>query len=234
MSSPHLRSRLPGVVAVLLATIVLVAAGGAAVGTAREPPHPACALCSDEALAAAAADRGVVVETGESAVDVAVRAEAGTRWTVRIALTDGAAELRDDALRAAVVAEAAGPNRVGLDSRVDGDALVVTYRRSAAAERAFGAVLFTAFHASDPSMPFVGGGEGTVYPAADRLVLHAPEGYVPASGAGDGTVDGRTVRWSGAEGGEDGIDRDAVPTFVSENALFPGVRGAVARLLAGY
>jgi hypothetical protein len=227
---------------VVLAVAVLAAAvagPGATIVDAREPPRPVCELCDDGALASAAADRGVDLETGASRVTVAVRADGDTRWTVRIGVTAGASALANDSLRAAVVAdvtkEAAGrERRRAIQSRLDGDTLVVTYRRDDAAERAFGAVLFTDLHASDPVRPFVGGGDGTAYPAADTLVVRGPDGYVPAGGAGDGAVDGRTVRWSGAEGGDDPIDRGAVPTFVPESAAFSGLRGAVARLLAGY
>lgn len=211
----------------------LVAAVVPADGAARAPPEPACGVCVDGALAEAAERHGVAVEVVHATLDIRVFEDGSTRWVARLHLSDGAEALRNDSLRAAVVDAATASDDGDRTSRMDGDTLVVERRRDDAAEREAGAVLFTTFHAHDPVVPFAAGGEGSVYPGADVLVLHAPEGHVVAGGVGDGAVDGRTVVWRGQEGGADGIDRDAVPTFVPEDATAPGVRGTLARLLAG-
>lgn len=217
----------------LLLVAVAVAACAAGPATARAPPYPVCGLRSGDALAEAADDRGVAVGTGRSTLDVRAFANASTRWTVRLDLTDGADALGNDTLRRAVVGAAAPDSYAGVSGRVDGGTLVVSYRRPDAAERELGAVLFTPFHASG-APPFATGGEGTAYPGADAVTVHAPDGYVLAGGAGDGTASGTAARWAGPEAGDDGIDRDAVPTFVPDDALTPGVRGTLARLFAGY
>lgn len=227
-------SRSPaGRAVVLLLVAAAATACVAGPATARAPPYPVCGPCSGDTLADAADDRGVALGTGRSTLDVRVFANATTRWTVRLDLTDGADAMRNDTLRRAVVGAAVPDSYAGVSSRVDGGTLVVTYRRPDAAERELGAVLFTPFHASG-APPLATGGEGTAYPGADALTVHAPEGYVLAGGAGDGNVSGTAARWAGPEGGDDGIDRDAVPTFVPDDALLPGVRGGLARLLAGY
>ncbi|MFB9825285.1 hypothetical protein [Halobaculum roseum] len=234
MSLATLSPRVLRLVAVALVASALVAAAVPADGAARAPPEPACGVCVDGALADAADRHGVAVAVERATLDVHVSDDGSTRWTARLDLSDGTDALRNDSLRAAIVDAATASDGGDRTSRMDGDTLVVEHRRGDAAEREAGAVLFTAFDARDPVLPFVMGGEGTVYPGADALVLHAPEGHVVAGGVGDGTVEGRTVVWRGAEGGDDGIDRDAVPTFVPEGAVAPGVRGVLARLLAGY
>ncbi|ESP87847.1 hypothetical protein K933_12006 [Candidatus Halobonum tyrrellensis G22] len=197
-----------------------------------------CGLCEDGTLASAAADRGATVETGASTLDVRVFANGSTRWTARVELTDGAGAMANESLRRAVVRAAIDrPRRPGgdasaLSSRMDGSTLVASYDRADAAETELGAVVFTPLHASGPAIPFAIGGEGAPYLASDALTVHAPAGYVPAGGADGGNVSGDAVRWTAADG--DTVDGDTVPTFVPEGSPLPGVRGALARLSAGY
>ncbi len=211
---------------------LLVAAVAPGVGGARAPPDPVCDLCTDGALADAAADHGVAVAVGEASLELHLRADGTSRRVARLGLTDGAEELHNDSVRRAVVADALGGDADEVSSRLNGDTLVVEYRRGDVAVRESGAVVVTAFHAAG-APPLAMGGEGTAVLGADELVVYAPAGHVPAGGVGDGTVVGRTVRWSDDGAGADGIDRDARPTFVRDDATFPEVRGAVARLLVG-
>lgn len=51
---------------------------------------------------------------------------------------------------------------------------MVTFRDTGVTERHLGVLVFTGFHAADPLLPFVMGGEGSVSPGADELVLRAP------------------------------------------------------------
>ncbi|WP_435126458.1 hypothetical protein [Halobaculum sp. D14] len=216
---------------VALVALLLVVAAASTPAAARAPPQPACDVCG-ERLTATAAEHGVDVAVGHAAVTVQVYENASTRWTARVELTDGADALRNDTVRGAVIEDVVGyrVDRFAVSSRMDGETLVVTYLRRDAAVRSAGAVVFTAFHASSPP-PLAMGGEGTVYPGADELVVHAPDGYVVAGGIGDGNATQSAVRWAGENGGDDGIDRDTAVTFVPDGAVAPGLRGVVARLL---
>ncbi|MFC7135942.1 hypothetical protein [Halobaculum litoreum] len=215
------------VVALSVATLVSVAAVDSA---ARAPPRPVCDVCADGAVPDAAAERGVAVAVGASSLDLHVRADGSTRRVARLGFLDGADELRNASLRRAVVDAALDGSEGQAESRLEGDTLVVEYSRTGVARRESGAVVVTAFHAAG-APPLATGGEGTAVLGADELVVYAPAGYVPAGGAADGRVVGRTVHWNADGAGADGIDRDARPTFVPDDASFPEVRGAVARLL---
>ncbi|MFB6131035.1 MAG: hypothetical protein ABEJ28_09470 [Salinigranum sp.] len=216
---------------VLLATAVVAA--GAAPAASREPPQAACGVCTD-ALTTAAADHGVPLSTGRATLSVRVGADASTRWTARVALREGASALRNDSLRADVVAEALGRARAvgdprNVTSRLEGSTLVVSARDPGLARRTAGVVLFTGFHASDPAMPLTGGGEGTVYQGADQVVVRGPDGYV-ASGDYAGASENRTaVRWERDPNAV--VDRSTVLAFVPGRAALPGVRAFLARTL---
>lgn len=218
--------------AVLLAAALVLSSVAAAPATARAPPWPVCGPCADGALAAAAADRGVDVTTGDATLDVQVFANGSTRWTARIELTDGAEAMANDSLRRAVVAGTVRADYRDLSTRMGGGTLVVTYRRPDAAERSAGAALFTSLHASGPPIQFPIGGEGAPYRAADALTIHAPDGYVLAGGTDGGDTSRSAVRWTVGDGRR--VSGDAVPTFVPEDAFAPDARGTVARVAAGY
>ena len=197
---------------------------------ARAPPQAACGVCTD-ALDDAAAERGVALERATSTLTIDVAENGSTRWTARVVLADGADALRNDSLREAVVADAR--HRVVADadsvaSRVDGDTLVVTYRLDDATERHAGVLLFTAFRADGPVVPFAMGGPGPVYLGADELTLRGPDGYVAADGSAGAGADARTVSWNGTA---TGIDRSTTVGFTPEDAVLPSVRATVARLL---
>lgn len=224
----------------LLAVLVAVAVVGCGVAvtpaTAREPPQAACAVCTD-ALDEAAAAEGVALERDRSEMVVAVAENGSTRWTARVELAAGAARLRNDSLRASVVAGALARGRPAatpenVSSRLDGRTLVVTYRDGDATAREFDVLLFTAFHASDPVGPFVAGGEGTVYVGADELAVRAPGGRTVWGRYGGATVTREAVRWSGDAAGESSLDRSTAVGFVRDGTWFPGTRVALARLFA--
>ena len=117
-----------------------------------------------------------------------------------------------------------------MTSRVEGQTLVVTYRDPGAAEVSAGVVVFTRFHASDPLLPFVMGGEGSPYPAADVLTVRAPDGHAVSGSYGSATTTSERVRWRRG----DDVDRSTVVAFVPDGALLPGVRATVARLVLGF
>lgn len=218
--------------AVLLAAVLVLSSAAAVPAVARAPPWPVCGPCADGALAAAAADRGASVETDRSTLDVRVFANGSTRWTARVDLTDGAEAMANDSLRRGVVDATIRTDYRDRSTRMEGGTLVVTYRRPDAAERSAGAVLFTPFHASGPAVPFAMGGEGPPSRAADALTLYAPDGYVLAGGVDGGNESRAAIRWTAADGGR--VDGGDVPTFVREGTLLPGVRGSLARIVAGY
>lgn len=222
-----------GVVLLLLLVTSLIATS-APVG-ARAPPRAACGVCTD-ALAAAAAAHGVTVARGRSTMTVQVHANDSTTWTARVELEAGAAALRNSSLRGAVVGDALDRARTaatptGVSSHLDGSTLVVSYRDDGAAERRLGVVRFTAFHASDPWLPFVSGGEGTRYLGADRVVVRAPPGYVVSGGGSHGNATAR--RWSADGDPRIGIDRGTVVSFVPAGDRFGGLRTFVANLVSG-
>jgi len=223
---------------VLLALLVVAAL--AAPAAARAPPRPACGVCTD-ALDAAAADHGVTVERAHSTLDVEAAANGTSTWTARVRLERGADALRaNDTLRAAVVRDAHDahhgsvvPRPATLDSRVDGDTLVVTYRAPNTSHVALGVVRFDAFRAEDPhSLLPVAGGEGTVYPGADRLVLHAPTGYRVHGAYGDRS-NASAVVWNGTgtDPSPGAIDRDTVVSFTRADDPLAGVRAFLVRWL---
>lgn len=223
--------------AVALAVASLLLTSVAAPAAARAPPRAACAVCTD-ALDVAAAERGVELERAHTAMVVRVAENGSTRWTARVELARGADALRNDSLRADVVAGALARGRPaatpeGVSSRLDGDALVVSYRDADATARAFDALLFTGFSAADPANPLAVGGEGTVYAGADELAVRAPDGRIAWGEYGDATAGERAVRWAGDAAGESPLDRSTAVGFVREDAWLPGVRVAFARLLAG-
>ncbi|MFB6077378.1 MAG: hypothetical protein ABEJ80_00190 [Halarchaeum sp.] len=214
---------------VLLALLVVAAL--AAPAAARAPPRPACGVCTD-ALDEAAATHGVTVERAHSTLDVEAAANGTSTWTARVRLERGADALRaNDTLRAAVVADARRWTVVdsprALASRVDGDTLVVTYRAPNTSHVSLGVVRFDAFRAEDPhSLLPVAGGEGTVYPGADRLVLRAPDGYRVHGAYGDRS-NASAVVWNGTGS----IDRDTVVSFTRAADPLAGVRAFLVRWL---
>jgi hypothetical protein len=218
----RVRRSLPALVAVALA-LALLASATAGPAAARAPPTPVCGVCTG-ALVAAADERGVAVDTAESALAIDVRADGTTRWTARVRLSTGADALRNDSLRRAVVADARSRvvEPTGVDSRVAGLTLVVVYLADGATAGG-GAVAYTGLRPAG-APPFATGGEGARYLGADELVIRGPDGYVVR---GTGTTS--ALRWTGSE---TTLDDDLTPTFVPADAAFPGVRAALARLLA--
>ncbi|WP_313691412.1 hypothetical protein [Halorarum halobium] len=222
------RRRIADVATALLLVASLLAVPAAV--DARGPPRPACGVCTD-ALEDAAADRDVAVERADSELTVRVAENGSSRWTARVTLSEGAAALENDSLREAVVADArhrAVTDPESVTSRMEGDTLVVSYRTDAATRCEAGVVLFTAFRATGPSMPFAMGGEGPAYLGAEELTLRGPDDRVAAGEYPEANASGGRIRWTGSETSFGG---SAVVPFVPEDAAFPGVRAGVARLL---
>ncbi|GAA0718539.1 hypothetical protein J2744_001490 [Halorubrum trapanicum] len=219
-------------VALLLGVTALVAASPV---DARAPPTPVCGVCE---LDRTTAD-GPSVTAGESSLTVTLHGNGSTTWEARVDLAAGSDVLAaNESLRRAVVSDAvrdgiAEPRDV--DSRVDGDALVVDYRDPNATERHLGAVVFTPLTPAAPRNPIAIGGEGSRYLAADRLTVRGGSGWEVRGDAPAADSDGSLV-WSREEVERDDaqrvpLDVDRDPVAVEAGAVLPGVRTWFARLL---
>jgi hypothetical protein len=219
---------LPIALSLLLA---LAAVGAVPTADARAPPTPVCGVCSFDRTTV----DGTTVAAGESELEISIRENGSTVWNARVELTAGADALAgNDSLRRAAVDEVMGRSIAepeGVRSRIDGDTLVVRYRDDGATERRVGAVVFTPLTPEGPDRPFVSGGEGPRYLAADRLVLRAPPDY-DLHGEADSTDSG-TLVWTRENGTErTSLDVTADPVAVESDAGAPGVRTWFARLLS--
>ena len=207
---------LPAVVALLL---LATAAFAAAPVDARAPPTPVCGVCDLDRTTPS----GERVTAGESSLTITVRANGSTT---------------NDSFRRAVAEEAAGDGVASpgdVDSRIDGETLVVEYRDPDAAERSVGTVVFTPLTPASPNRPMVSGGQGPRYLAADRLTVRTGPGLdvygpAPASPSADRLV------WTpnatdDATRPSLGVETD--PVAVPQGAMAPGVRAWLARLLVG-
>ncbi|WP_248904262.1 hypothetical protein [Halocatena marina] len=203
-------------------------------GSARAPPQTACGVCTSS-LDHAADKHGVSINRAHSELSIQVYENASTEWTATVRLTEGVSALQNDALRNAIVTDAlhharhvAEPTHVS--SQISGDTLTVSYRDSDAVETHLGVLVFTRFHASDPVLPFVIGGEGTTSPGADKLVVRAPSDYLVTGDYASAAESKNTVRWN-TNKNEKQIKRSTRITFVRNRGLFTGLRTTFARLL---
>lgn len=221
--------------ALLALAVVLLGVAGVQSVAARAPPTPACGVCTD-ALESAAAERGVAVERGETALTVAVRENGSATWRAAVELRRGSDALENDSLRRAVVADAGGrsvADPTDRRSRVDGDTLEVTFRDPDAAEARLGAVVFTPLVPDAPVVPFAMGGEGPRYLGADRVTVRGPAGYRAYGDYPGANESGRSVTWErNANAERTYVDGDPNVAFVPEDDRAGGVRAWLARTLA--
>ncbi|WP_435093812.1 hypothetical protein [Halorubrum sp. N11] len=225
---------------IVVATVLLLLVAGitaAPAADARAPPTPACGVCDLDRTT----PDGTAVVAGESSLTVTLHENGSTTWEARVDLAGGKDVLAaNESLRRAVVIDAvrdgiAEPRDI--DARVDGDTLLVEYRDPNATERHLGVVVFTPLTPASPGAPLVAGGEGTRYLGADRLTVRGASGWAVHGDATAADSDGRLV-WTrdGAEPDDDGrvfIDVKRDPVAIDEDALLPGMRAWVARLLTG-
>ncbi|QAU12438.1 hypothetical protein EKH57_06735 [Halorubrum sp. BOL3-1] len=228
----------PRNLAVLVTLLLCVTAVVAASPVdARAPPTPVCGVCE---LDRTTAD-GASVVAGESSLTVTLHGNGSTTWNARVDIAAGGDALAaNESLRHDVVSDAvrdgiAEPRDV--DARIDGNVLLVEYRDPNATERHLGAVTFTPLTPASPRNPIVIGGEGSRYLGADRLTVAAESGWAVRGDAPAGGSDGSLV-WAREDGERGGTDRvrldiDRDPVAVEEDAVLPGVRAWIARLLTG-
>ncbi|WP_200530553.1 hypothetical protein [Halorubrum sp. LN27] len=219
------------------AAVLLLAAGIAAAPTAdaRAPPTPVCGVCDLDRTA----PDGTAVVAGESALTVTLHGNGSTTWEAEVDLAAGGDALAaNESLRRAVASEAArdgisDPRDV--ESRIDGNTLLVEYRDPNATERHLGVVVFTPLTPAAPSVPFVIGGEGARYLGADRVTVRGAPGWEVRGDSAAADSDGRLV-WTRDEADPDDqgrvfVDVDRDPVAVEEDGMLPAQRAWIARLL---
>lgn len=222
---------------VVLAFAVVGAAllAGVPTADARAPPTPLCGACSDR-LDESADRHGVDLSRGETTLVVQVHENGSTTWRATVELTAGADRLRNATLREQIV-ESAVSRGVGdptdIQSRLDGETLLVTHRDRTATSRHLGVLVFTPVVPDSPSVPGAIGGEGARYVGADRVTVTAPPGWHTTGGYEYATTQHDTVEWTGSD--DDGdrrfIEGEHPPTMVPDGALFPNIRTTIARWL---
>lgn len=220
------------------AALVLLLAGITAVpaADARAPPTPICGVCDLDRTT----PDGTPVVAGESSLTVTLHGNGSTTWEAQVDLAAGSDALAaNESLRRAVASEAAHDGIAepkAVDARIDEDTLFVEYRDPNATERHLGTVVFTPLTPASPSVPFVIGGEGARYLGTDRLTVRGESGWAVRGDANAADSGGRLV-WTRDGGGEPDdrgrvfVDVDRDPVAVEEDAMLPGSRAWIGRLL---
>jgi hypothetical protein len=216
----------------LLAVALVGSASLAGVPTvdARAPPTPLCGVCSEE-LDESAERHGVDLTRGETTLAVQVHGNGSTTWRATVELVAGADALGNETLREAVVASAVSrgiARPTDVESRLDGDTLLVTHRDPTATSRHLGVLVFTPVVPDGPGVPWAVGGEGPRYVGADRVTLTAPPGYRVTGDYEHANASEDSVVWTGGDGRRS-IGGEHPPTMIRDGALFPGTRTTLAR-----
>lgn len=232
-------------VATLLAPAVLPPA------VASPQPSPVCGFCGS-AFEDAAQKQGVNASVEESIVVVQVHENGTATWVVRNRLSLGADEFRGDRDRLNRTAEWLAENHWGLpddpsfvSARMDGDAVVLTYRDPDAAERRAGLLVVDYLHE--------GGREPWYHVNAERFTIRGPPGTVVTNdpdsghvgdgidrttGNGEGADPGGGVTWRGNSSGPvyEGTDVEGSPyvVFGPDRSPVTQARTAVALALATF
>ncbi len=200
---------------------------------AKAPPEPVCGVCTD-ALDTAAGDHNVTITRETSTAELYPHENGTTQVTARVTLTTGAAQLQNNTQRRAIVQDVSyivADRRQQLETAMDGNTLVVTYIAPNMTHMTAGVLRFDAFQTRDPP-PFAAGGEGSPYPGADRLVLHAPPGFEIAGSYGT-TSNATTVVWtdSGGQSANAQITEDRIISCVSTTDRVPQLRLLLATVI---
>jgi hypothetical protein len=201
--------------------------------TAKAPPEPVCGVCTGQ-LNEAANDHGVVVERGESTMNIQLTPNGTAEFVALVELRQGADRLRNDSLREKIVRDVSYilvNDRRNLQTAIVDGNLRVQYSSRDVAHKTLGVVQFDAFHI-EGAPPFASGGEGSPYPGADRLTLRGPSGYQLQGTNGEFT-NKTSVGWKGDshEQYSGHIEEDITISFVSNQALLPNIRVIVANFL---
>ncbi|WP_435195582.1 hypothetical protein [Natronomonas sp. EA1] len=182
-----------------LATLLtlLVVASIVPAALASSPPQVACGACGEQ-FARAAADVDIEVTVLESTADVRLLANGTAAWTARTRVTpESAARLENATVgvhalaRAALASYPNGPaeDPTGLDTRLVGNTVVVTFTDRAPLERAFGTTRLEYFDTDGADRGF--------RVNVDRLSVVTPERTRVTNTPAESVVDGRNVTWYG-------------------------------------
>lgn len=194
---PVVSRRSPISPALLAVLGLLVVASLATPALASSPPQVVCGACGEQ-FARAAADVDIEVTVVESTADVRLHANGTATWTARTRVTpDSAHRLRNATVGVRALARASlttypnGPaeNPQGLDARLDGNTVVVTFTDAAPLKHAFGTTLLEYFDTDGTDRSF----EMNV----DRLSVLTPEGTRVTNMPEASVVDDRNVTWYG-------------------------------------
>ena len=234
-AEPTMKS--PAFPALLLTIAVLgtLATPVAVPAAAKAPPEPVCGVCTN-ALESAANERGVDLERGQSSMVVELAESGRASLTANVEIQSGAAALRNDTLRTAIVRDVSYvvvKERLDLRTAMNGDVLVVRYAAADLAHQTLGVLQFDAFQTRGAPL-FAIGGEGSPYPGADELTLRGPPGYL-VQGSHGSWSNATAIRWQGDshERFAGHIEEDVTISFVDRNVALPGLRVAVANAVDG-
>lgn len=180
--------------AVLLVTAALLA--GSVPGTS---PPSVCAVCDDR-MEAAAAERGANVSVTHGETHLYVRPDGSARWEMRVTLEgDGVEAFRTNAsFRRQLVdrrlRENGGPapsEPQNLTTAMDGRTFLVRFDDPSPGDRHVGGVVLvdTFHHQTDEAVP------APFTLAADRMVLHPPDGWTVLNEVPGADRGGETVVW---------------------------------------
>ncbi|WP_411966746.1 hypothetical protein [Haloferax sp. YSSS75] len=166
--------------ALLVSFLLVAAVFPAAVGpvAASEQPRPVCGVCSDP-FESTAKNSGIELAVESSELDVHVGDDGVGHWTARVTVNDAAAStFRDDPeLLEQVVSQTFDDGRFrvddpeNLETRMDGDTVVVTFDVPEMAYRGYGDVLLVDYFNADGNTRFV-------YVDTDRFTVSGPDGTV--------------------------------------------------------
>lgn len=221
----------------LLAVLVLATVVGATAASA--PPVEVCTVCGDR-FEAAADRHGVDLAVAESTLDVHVREDGSARWVVRNRLdADGAQALRDnrsalDAVVRDALADRRYPaagghatlveNPMNVTASLDGDTVVVSFTVEEFAHRSVGGLLVAdGFHVER---------DGRYLSAdADRVTVHAPDGYAVSNRPPNADVRGDAAVWADEYGSHAPVAASTYVVFVRDSGPATGVltQAAIAR-----
>lgn len=217
-------------VIVIIALLTLSSLATVSIVDARHPPTPVCGVCS---LNQTAPD-GSAITSNNSTLTITVHENGSTTWRAQATLTAGKDILAEnESLRQEVVTDNTRRSIADakeVNSRIDGDTLIVDYSDSTTTESYFGAVVFMPLSPEGPGLPFVMGGEGPRYLGTDRLTIQAPPGYELRSDTPT-TEEGQKLVWTrGSERTHLDVTQD--PVAIKKDALLSGSRVWLARTLS--
>ncbi len=218
----------------LLGVVIVCVLGVSLVGataTAKAPPEPVCGVCTD-ALEETAAEHGVALERGTTRMSLTPYPNGTTTATAVVTLETGAEQLANETRRTAIVENVSyivADRRQKLTTRLVDKTLIVEYTAPNMTHTTAGVLWFDAFKTRG-APPFAAGGEGSPYPGADKLTLHAPAGY-HIYGTYGTTNNNTTIVWRGTNPQDETITEDRTIVIVPAESAMPWGRVRIGALI---